>query len=79
MVMSEDEKLKELQDLILLMLFGFSLLFNVFVDIYLFIIFLSLTIAARYSNLLGITIIILAILKMLSRYFKNKQDEEPEE
>ena len=77
--MSEDEKLKELQDLILLMLFGFSLLFNVFVDIYLFIIFLSLTIAARYSNLLGITIIILAILKMLSRYFKNKQDEEPEE
>jgi hypothetical protein len=71
--------MKKNLDLILLMLFGFSLLFNVFVGIYLFIIFLPLTIAARYSNLLGITIIILAILKMLSRYFKNKQDEEPED
>jgi hypothetical protein len=68
--------MKKNLDLILLMLFGFSLLFNVFVCIYLFIIFIPLTI---YSNLLGITIIILAILKMLSRYFKNKQDEEPEE
>jgi hypothetical protein len=71
--------MKKNLDLIVLMLFGFSLLLNVFVGIYLFIILLPLTVAARYSNLLGISIIILAILKMLSRYFKNKQDEEPEE
>jgi hypothetical protein len=71
--------MKKNLDLILLMLFGISLFSDVFVGIYLFLIFLPVTVAVRYSNLLGVAIIILTILRILSRYFKNKLNEELED
>jgi putative Mn2+ efflux pump MntP len=71
--------MKKNLDLIIFILFGISLFSEVFVGIYLFLIFFPITVVAKCSNLLGMAIIILAILKMLSRYFKNKSDEEPED
>jgi predicted ABC-type exoprotein transport system permease subunit len=62
--------------LILLMFLGISLFSDTFVGIYLFLIAVPIVIAAKCSNLFGIVIIILAILKMLNRYFKNKSNEK---
>jgi len=70
--------MKKNLDLILLILFGISLFSDVFVGIYLFLIFLPLTVAAKYSNLLGVAIVILTTLRILSRYFKNKLNEDLE-
>jgi predicted ABC-type exoprotein transport system permease subunit len=63
-------------DLLLLLLFGISLFSDVFVGIYLFLICFPLLVAAKLSNLLGVGIIALALLKILKRHFQSKIKEE---
>ena len=68
--------MKKYLDLILLLLFGISLFSDVFVGIYLFVIALPLLVAAKFSSLLGIAVIVLAILRFLKRHFEHKAKEE---
>jgi predicted ABC-type exoprotein transport system permease subunit len=63
-------------DLILLLLFGISLFSDVFVGIYLFLVCFPLLVAAKFSTLLGIGIIVLASLRILKRHFQSKIKEE---
>lgn len=63
-------------DLLLLLLFGVSLFSDIFVGVYLLLIAFPLLVAAKFSNLLAIGIIALALLKILKRHFQSKIKEE---
>jgi hypothetical protein len=63
-------------DLLLLLLFGISLFSDVFVGIYLLLACFPLLVAAKFSNLLAIGIIVIASLKILKRHFEDRAKEE---
>jgi hypothetical protein len=63
-------------DLLLLLLFGISLFSDVFVGIYLLLACFPLLVAAKFSNLVAIAIIVIASLKILKRHFEDKAKEE---
>lgn len=68
--------MKKHLDLVLLLLFGVSLFSEIMVAIYLLVIGFPLLVAAKYSVLVGVAIISLAVLKFLKRRLSDKLKEE---
>jgi hypothetical protein len=68
--------MKKHLDLVLLLLFGISLFSEIMVAIYLLVIGFPLLVAAKYSVLVGVAVISLAVLKFLKRRLGDKLKEE---